>query len=216
MVKEKTCADIINIFDELKKQYIINEITCEGDQIPIVPPNDVHYYIMSDSICIYVDDSISSALPLLAFLCMNLQVRLLCLDDPVLIRGSISRGKVYGDQGILFGPALVEAYLRSENLAHVPRIIIPAHLYDDIDNQTDRAMLEGFTYLESDGFYSTRYINYFCMRDSTKAFRNNVIDYANQMLNTSLDQSLREKYAYVKSWIEYFSRGEGDSIERPG
>ncbi len=203
IIKIKTCSEIVEIFNEAKKQYIVNEIKEEKVEIPVIPPEDIHYYIMSDSVCIYIKDDIKSALPILISLCMSLQVRMLCLDTPILVRGSISRGDIYEDQNILFGPAMVEAYIRAEKLANVPRIIIPAQLYDEITDKIDKLMFDGITYLEQDGFYATRYIDYFCNHNSTIKYRDNVNNLIRNILNTSLDQSLREKYMYMKAWMDY-------------
>ena len=208
IVKKKTCSEIVTIFDEVKKRYSINRVLDDDDGVPVIPPKDIHYYIMSDSICIYINDDIPSALPILVCLCMNLQVRMLCLDTPILVRGSISKGDIYEDDGVLFGPALVEAYMRSEKLAHVPRIVIPAQLYAEVNDQVEKALLDGFTYLEQDAFYVTRYINYFCVHSSTIDHRENVTKYIENTLNSSLDQSVREKYLYVKSWMDYYYQQE--------
>ena len=98
--------------------------------------------------------------------------------------------------------------MRSEKLARVPRIVIPAQFYEEVKDQTEKAWLDGFTYLEQDGFYVTRYINYFCMHNSTIDYRTNVNKYIENTINTSLDQSVREKYLYVKSWMDYYYKQE--------
>ena len=208
IVKKKTCSEIARIFDEAKKQYIINHVLDGNVEVPVIPPEDIHYYIMSDSICIYIKEDIELALPILECLCMNFQVRMLCLDTPIFVRGSISRGEIYEENGVLFGPALVEAYLRSEKLAHVPRIVIPVQFYEETKDPTIRAWLDGFTYMEQDGFYVTRYINYFCIHKSTLQYRKKVDGFIREVLNTSVDQSLREKYLYVKSWMDYYYQQE--------
>ena len=202
MVGKKSCSEILNVFGELGKQYVVSEVIDEGHRIPVIDPNDIHYYIMSDSICIYIEDKIPHALPILTFLCMNIQTRMLCLDPPVFVRGSISRGEVYGDNNVLFGPALVKAYLRAEKLARVPRIITPAYLHEEMTDSFDAALLSGFTYLDLDGFYTNRYIEYFCAHNSMASYRSDVIRFVNDMVNNCVDQSLRDKYLYVKSRID--------------
>lgn len=208
IVKTKTCSEIANIFDEAKKQYTVNRVNDDGVEIPVIPPEDIHYYIMSDSVCIYIRDDNKSALPVLLWLCMDFQVRMLCLDTPILVRGSISRGDIFEDNNVLFGPAMVEAYLRAEKLAHVPRIILSANLYDETTDRTDKAFLDGFTRPEPDGFYVINYINYFCIHNSTLKYRENVNNYISKVLSSSLDQSIREKYLYVKSWMDYYYHQE--------
>ena len=155
--------------------------------------------------------------PLLTFLCMNLQVRLLCLETPIFVRGSISKGEIYENQGILFGPALVDAYLRAEKLAHTPRIIIPAQLIEEATDDYDAAVLNGCTYVDYDGFYVNCYIDYFCNLNPMKAFGSNVLKYVNSVLDTSMDQSLRDKYLYVKSRMDYcLSRNDGKQTSGMG
>lgn len=204
IVKTKTCSEIVDIFEEAKKRYIVNQVKDDNSEAPVISPEDIHYYFMSDSVCIYINDDIPSALPVLAWLCMNFQVRMLCLDTPLFVRGSLSRGDIYEDHNVLFGPAMVEAYLRGEKLAHVPRVIMPANLYDEITNISDKALLNGFINPEHDGFYAINYINYFCKHNSTLRYRENVNNYIRNILSSSLDQSVREKYLYVKSWMEYY------------
>lgn len=208
IVKNMTCSEIANIFNEAKKRFVIRHIIDEKNAIPLVPSEEIHYYIMSDSICIYIKDSLKSALTVLTWLCLDFQVRMLCLDTPIFVRGSIARGKIYEDQNILFGPGMVEAYIRAEKLAHVPRVIIPASIYDQTTDKTDKAFLDGFTHPEQDGFYVINYINYFCMHNSTLKYRENVNNYISKVLSTSLDQSVREKYLYVKSWMDYYYHQE--------
>lgn len=206
IVKNKSCSQIVDIFNEAKKQYIIREILDDESAIPVIPPSDIHYYIMSDSICIYIQDSYENALPVLSWLCLNFQVRMLCLETPVLARGAIVRGNIYEDSNVLFGPAMVEAYERSEKLAHVPRVIITNDLYNEITNHTYKVILDGFMHQEQDGFYVINYIEYFCMHNSTLDYRENVQSYLNKIINASLDQSVREKYLYVKMWMEYYMK----------
>lgn len=205
MMNTLSCSAINDIFDELKQEYVIRSSINGGPMIPVIPHDDIHYYIMSDSICIYIRSSIFRALPILVALCMNLQVRLLCRDTPVFVRGSISKGEIFGDNGVLFGPAMVEAYKRSEELAKTPRIIVPANLYDETVDRTEKALLNGFLYLEPDGFYATNYINYFCFHNSAQPYRDSVKRHISNQLSASLNQSIREKYLYVDGWMRYWT-----------
>lgn len=204
IVKSKSCSEIISIFEEVKKEYVLDEVV-EGTNVPFIPPESIHYYIMSDSICIYIHDEVKAALPVLAILSMMLQVRLLCCDMPILARGSIVKGEIYGDGSVLFGPALVEAYLREEKLANVPRIIISENLIEEHEDQFDRAILNSITYKEQDGFYTLRYLDYFCHHNATVPFFDGLVGYLKNRLNTEVNQSVREKIMYVKTWIDYYS-----------
>ena len=206
IVRTKSCSEIAQIFDEAKKRFVIRHIIDNDNAIPVIPIQDIHFYIMSDSICIYIKDNIKSALPVLTWLCLDFQVRMLCLDTPILVRGSISRGDIFEDQNVLFGPAMVDAYLRAEKLAHVPRIIIPENIYSTATDIFDKTLMDGFTHQEQDGFYVINYIQYFCGHNSTLNYRDNVQKYLKKIINTSLDQSVREKALYVKFWMDYISK----------
>lgn len=212
IIKSKTCSEIVAIFNEAKTEYVIREIVDENTKIPVISPESIHYYVMSDSICIYIEDHIKYALPVLTFLCMYFQVRMLCLDSPVFVRGSIARGEIYADGSVLFGPVMVEAYLRAENLAHVPRVVIPASLIEEMTNRMESAMVNGFTHMEQDGFYANGYIDYFCNHNSTLNYRDSVYEYVNGMINGTFDQSLREKFMYVKTWMDYFRNQEEQAL----
>ena len=212
IVKTKSCAEILNVFEEAKKELIVTErIEGEGN-IPVIPPEDIHYYVMSDSVCIFIRDDVKSALPILSFICMHFQARMLCLNTPVLVRGSITKGKLFAENNILFGPAMVEAYLRSEKLAHVPRIIIPEDLRKSLV-EIDKTLFDGVTHLESDGFFALNYMDFFYNHRSCAAFRKKVEQYVEEGLICSLDQSVREKFLYVKSWMDLYKRNEDESEE---
>lgn len=208
IVRNKSCSEIAAIFDEAKRQYTVDRRISEESKVPIIPPEDIHYYIMSDSICIYIRDDIEFALPILELLCMNLQVRMLCMNIPIFVRGSIAKGEIFEEQGVLFGPAFVDAYLRAEKLAHYPRIVIPPIIHEEVKNSTEKSFLDQFACFEQDGFYVTPYLNYFCHHDSTVNHRQSVKDYIKNALSTSLDQSVREKYLYVKTLMDYYCQQE--------
>ena len=206
LINIKTCSEIVQIFDEAKKQIIINEIFNDKTEKPVIPAEDIHYYIMSDSVCIFIKDDIELALPVLTFLCLYFQVRMLCLEDPVLVRGSISRGNIYENDNILFGPAMVDAYIGSEKLAHFPRVIIPAQLYNELSEQKDKSILDGIVYQDQDGFYATQYIDYFCNHNSTINYRDHVYNYIKDILNSTIEPTVKQKYMYVETLLDYYKK----------
>lgn len=205
IVKNRTCSEIVDIFEEIKTQYVIGKADLDnGTSIPVIPAEHIMYYIMSDSICIYIKDDIEYALPILLGLCLNFQLRMLSFPTPVLVRGSIAHGEIYSDQRILFGPALVEAYQREEKLARYPRIIIPKHIIDDHEEEIiHTAVSSGFLYLEQDGFYVINYLSVLCGQTFRQHDRDNLIQYINETLKKSIDPSIREKYLYLEGWLNY-------------
>lgn len=215
IIKNRTCSEIVEIFEEIKKKYII-ETSDLGKETstPIIQPENIMYYIMSDSICIYIKDDVKKALPVLIGLCLGFQLRMLSFSTPVLVRGSIAHGGLYSDQRILFGPALVEAYQREEKLARYPRIIIPKHIIDDHEEDIIHTFVSsGFLYLEQDGFYATNYLSVLCGQTFRQHDRNNLIQYVNETLKKVIDPTTREKYLYLESWLNYhMNNQEGRNI----
>ena len=69
-----------------------------------------------------------------------------------------------------------------------------------------RIVFDGFMYMEPDGFYVTRYLDWFCHHKTTTDHRENAKEYIWNVLGHSLDQSIREKYLYVKSWMDYYMK----------
>ena len=101
--KNMSCEKIAQIFDEIKKQYYVRD-----NEAPMVNPDDIHFRVMSDSVCIYINSAIEDSLLVLIFLCTFFQVRLLRLSSPILVRGGISKGNMYSNGDILFKNTTVE------------------------------------------------------------------------------------------------------------
>ena len=205
IVKRRTCSEIVGIFEEISTQYVIRKSNLDnGSSIPVIPPEHIMYYIMSDSICIYIRDDIEFALPVLLGLCLGFQLRMLSFSTPVLVRGSIAHGGLYSDQRVLFGPALVEAYQREDKLARYPRIIIPKHLIDEHGEEIIHTFAaNGLLYMEQDGFYVINYIAVLCGQRFRQHDRDNLIQYVKDQLKTAIDPSIREKYLYLEGWLNY-------------
>ena len=51
----------------------------------------IHYRILSDSIILFIEATIEDSFPAIIDVCTNLQIRLASLEDPVLLRGGISK-----------------------------------------------------------------------------------------------------------------------------
>lgn len=88
------------------------------------------------------------------------------LNLGILCRGAISYGKLIHTENVLFGPALVEAYILESKAANYPRIILDRTIIDLAGKakSEDHTSLEGIAYVEDllekdlDGMY---YIDYF-------------------------------------------------------
>lgn len=135
MIEKRTFDEIVELYKSIKRmKYLHKEII--GDDggrigIPVVQMDEIHIKVMSDSICIFVRSDIPGSLFALTFMCLEFQARMLELDTPVLLRGAITKGNLFSDQDLVFGPAFVKAYLMEEKNASVPRIIIAGETVEE-------------------------------------------------------------------------------------
>ena len=109
------------VFDEI---YIEYPVTIDNEKRHLMDFNMLNRKIVSDTICLYVDSSITNSLAGLISTCDYLQVRLLRRKTPILLRGAIIKGKIYAKEDITFGPGVSKAYLMEEKTAKYPRIIL--------------------------------------------------------------------------------------------
>lgn len=199
LVRSHTCAEILKVFDEIKKQYII---TCDKDHCPLVSIDNIHFKIMSDSICVYIPTGANNSLPALIGLCAYLQVRLWRLDKPILVRGGIVQGDIYANGDITFGTGLTNAYLLEERNAKVPRIIITKETIDSCkSDDAAKGYMQGLLGRDYDAFY---YVDSFVMLYVWGKKDNSYIrfcEFVQRILNSTTDDSVRQKYLYLEAKI---------------
>lgn len=161
--------------------------------------------VMSDSVCFFVDCREENSLEALIKMCILFQVLLLRLPTPVLVRGAIARGDIFSDGDILFGPGLVTAYLMEENNAKKPRIILPGGVLEYAKRNSDKnvnSFIKNVIFCDDDKFFVLDYFDAFIeMFGKGEGIWNNayqrVIAQIDDVINNSLDSSIREKYLYL-------------------
>lgn len=153
--------------------------------------------VMSDSICLYIDVKIPNALPCIIASCMEIQYDLLNCDTPIFLRGAITRGDIYAEKDVTFGPGLTESYLMESNNAKYPRIILTKKIleYIECSNYEEECLYKSMVFRDFDAFYA---VNYFKLIYSNKATYESIIDKINYVLDTTTDNSIREKYLYIE------------------
>lgn len=200
LVKTQTCEQILKIFDEIKSQYMI---TCDNDKKPLIDPNEIHFKIMSDSICLYISSQITNSLPVLISLCAYFQLRLWRLEHPILVRGGIVKGDIYANDDIMFGTGLTNAYLLEEKNAKVPRIIITKETADTcIANETEKFYMQVFLLKDFDGFYYVDSLGMFYVWGQKDEGYIKFCNYVQHVLDSTTDESIRSKYLYLESKIK--------------
>ena len=136
------------------------------------------------------------------------------LKSGILIRGGISYGSLIHTDKILFGPAMVHAYMVESQAAISPRIILPKSLYDkdsefrsllDYEDKTGMDLNDLLTRDEDDFFYLDYFDN--CHKPVLKIFANDE-EYIEHMrllkkviingLKTT-DPGIYSKYGWMKT-----------------
>ena len=201
MIESQKCSTIYEIFKkQLKKHigkiYLGSELCFDMSNIKMK--------VMSDSICFYVDCNITNALIGLIVTCQSFQEQLLHLQDPILTRGAIVRGNIFAENDIVFGPGFVKAYLMEENNAKYPRIIMTKETIDSAkENTADdvKRLLFECTLVDFDEFYVVDYWELLNGLDTDNVFCPQLLSRINNILETTLDISIREKYLYMKKQL---------------
>jgi hypothetical protein len=89
---------------------------------------DFQFQTFSDSIVI----SAASSKIGLAYLLNSIHsLTLGLMQESLLIRGGIAKGKLYHEKGVMFGPAFIQAYEIEQTIANYPRVILSKQTYED-------------------------------------------------------------------------------------
>lgn len=204
IINHGTCDEILSIFSEFKRPLC--GIYFGAEQL--VNVEEINYKIMSDSIVFYVSEKTKNALFGLTAFCHVFQGNLLGREKPILSRGGIAYGDFYINQDIMFGPALTQAYMLESTNAKYPRIIMTNSLLSK--DESDNSRLN--TFEDFDGFWTINIFPYSLSKGKTgeevfSRFEKHVVD----VLNNETNNSIREKYIYLKNRIKTVKAG-GDEI----
>lgn len=204
---------ILKIFEKITHDYLVNSKVTDEHGKSILSSERTHIIttkIISDSICLYIDAENEQELMYLIFACSLIQWELANLETPIFLRGSIVKGKLFSDGNIIFGPGLTKAYLLEEQNARVPRIIMTNDILlplRTVETQYGETSIDHLLFKDYDAFYVVDYfsrINFYRPELNLKA---RLLRYAESVLDSETDLSVREKYLYIINNInEAFSR----------
>ena len=158
--------------------------------------------VMSDSICFYIDVNVTNALLWLIMSCMEFQYELYQNEMPIFLRGAIVRGNLYVEKDTMFGPGLTTAYLMEENNTKYPRIILTKELLEIIVRNYEKSdidyvsILKSMVFRDDDAFYAVD--NAKLLMSGDRTIREKVKRRIKYMLDTTIDNSIREKYLYLE------------------
>lgn len=203
-LKNKTCSDIIQIFSKIKNPLDGVYMSTGTEWIPIIDQNavrKVNMKIMSDSICFYIDAVEKNALATLVSVCLLFQTSMAELEEPIILRGGIVRGKLYAKGDITFGPGLSAAYILEEKSAKYPRIIMTGDLIEQAWAETEekcRKIIQDYICRDVDGFYILNYLGMIPHGEKGIAQAQAFYAWVIKTLNREIDAFIREKYLYLE------------------
>lgn len=194
-VNDNSCNGIIEIFHTFNHKPISEAYLGIESIVSKSTVDELKIKVMSDSICLYIDAKVPDALMCLFMSCSLLQFELLDHSTPIFLRGAIVLGEIYTDNDITFGPGLTSAYLMEENNAKYPRIILTKEVLSNIDcSDSKKNIVNTLVFKDFDAFYA---INYFNLIASVGGeLYENIALSVNNVLDTTTDNSIREKYLY--------------------
>lgn len=220
IIQNGSCEEIYSIFEDLS---ITGRMRFMYNEDEVIALNDVRYMIMSDSIVMYIESSITDSLFALLYKCQRLQKELLDRSIPIFLRGGISKGELFVDEEkhIIFGKALTSAYLMENGLAKYPRIIFNKELLDTNTQQNITFASSEWKSLviekDEDELYFVSYIGAILVVNNDKHFidyLDSILSYCQKQLDSSHDPSIREKYLWVKKMILRCYKPNSLAIER--
>jgi hypothetical protein len=77
------------------------------------------------------------------------QVVMAALDVGLLVRGGLSRGKLYHHGGVVVGEAMVDAYCLEKNVARNPRVVVSSRVTDNDLLYTDTDQVRCLDYISA-------------------------------------------------------------------
>jgi class 3 adenylate cyclase len=100
------------------------------DGVVDVPGDRFQFQSFSDSIVMSSNAS-GAGLVFLLYSIEQLAIRL--LNNGLLMRGAIAKGKLHHDQVVMFGPAFLEAHRIEATIAKYPRVLLSRETYEDFN-----------------------------------------------------------------------------------
>lgn len=205
LIQDSSCEEVLSKFDSIKKPFEGCSLAYHQDiLVPKKTMDAIHIKVMSDSICFYVDAAEANALMGIIMSCVRFQFELLNLPGPIFVRGAIVKGELYAKGDIIFGPGLTQAYLMEERNAKYPRIILTNAVVEDArrENAANTVVLNALekstAFRDFDAFYTLNFAHAFHAWDKSGRAYANLAEKVKQTLDTTTDESVREKHLYVE------------------
>lgn len=205
MIMTDDCNELYSIMKEVKLTAC--NYKCSWGGIDIAAFQHIHYRILSDSIILFVEADIDDSFAALVHVCKELQVKLASLDKTVLLRGGISKGKLYYEMDIIYGSGLTEAYFLESSLAKYPRIVFLGETFKAGIKVSKYMYHIKMNYVgikqDVDEVYYINYLGgYSELWKKKKEYFDKLINTCENVFDSCLDVSVREKYVWLNNKIK--------------
>ena len=209
--------DVLGFKDLLDNRQIItiNEyFTFIGSSLKnAVKKRDINYFVASDSLCLFVEKNKEKSLFDIVEVIGILQCKL--LKKGILLRGGISCGEIYSDlnSNVVFGQALVEAYVLESKFSKYPRVILDDKVFDDKnDDEILRSFSDGngfcFVTKKASDFYD---YDYFFVDYMSVFFSSDVSAESCDLLFNKIESSYKKSDIGDKyKWLSFYALSSGE------
>lgn len=127
---------------------------------------------------------------------LTAQVVMAALDVGLLVRGGLSRGRLYHNGRVVVGEALVDAYCLEKKVAQNPRVVVSERISDN-----DRL------YTDADGVRCLDYINAMMLladrQGDAKAWAQGRLAEIESTIDGLEERKHKEKWVYFKNKLQY-------------
>lgn len=204
LIVNSNCNDIYSIFDEIHSK---SNASLNFNGVQIQAYDHIKYKILSDSIIIFIDTQIPDSFSALLDVCSRLQRSLIHRDDPILLRGGISKGLLYYEDDVIYGEGLTNAYLLENNLAKYPRIVFTGETLEAGKKSAE------YIYVDGQGIFNTfdtdedmlYFLHYHIQlqkgMEERKMLCDKVLNKCKKVLNHETNSDVREKYIWLKNYF---------------
>lgn len=122
-----------------------------------------------------------------------------------LLRGGVTRGQLFHDDGLVFGPALIEAYELESKIASTPRVILSKELSDEWGG---REISGGFPWIPSgDGYLFFNFLPPFVGNpffNDQKLWQSRLLPIRELILSKAADRNCPEDVFSKYAWLAFY------------
>ena len=200
LVMKEECDYLYNVFQKIRissqTRFKLNDESVDAFSL-------VKHYVMSDSIILYIDASIKDSFFALVRTCQYLQMSLLAMETPILVRGGITSGPIFSENEIIYGKGLVNSYLLEENTAINPRIVFTKQTLDEGQTNYEKIKpgIDDLAFFkDQDELYCINFLSFGLIKDLKYfgVYLNNVLSFCQKNIDVETNDGVRCKYLWLK------------------